>query len=721
MHIRVVRTKSGGKVREYPQLVESYRREDGMPAHRVVASLKDLTPLQVDNLRAALRAGRDGRRVVEQLQTNVQPARPTANLRYLDLAVLLELWRRWGMHSILEELIRNEAEVAPADVVTALVLQRCVDPGSKLYAERWFPTTALPELLAVPPEKFNNTRLHRVLEQLDRVTPALMERLSARCLQRSEGTFTSLFIDVTDTWFEGSGPDLAQRGKTKEGRLAKKIGLVLLCNEHGYPLRWKVVPGRSADNKVMHAMVSEIRKVQWARNTPLVLDRAMGTSADLALLNANQLHFLTAIRVTEYSTYAPTVPWGEIQSLQPTCEPDAKADDALMREASRRLEAVGMKRISNELFAMDLGVRELGAPIEEAPNSAQSSGRIAHTMWLTTEIARSVEVGDYVSFNAAARSRGMSPRQFKNYRTLLRLADSIQRDVLDGRAESLSLAQLYATAAFAEETAQREHFDRLLRAAPRRPIERPMPTEDAEPADEVASSDLRVRVIAYFTPNLFLQKRRSAEQRRARIEALVTKLNESQRIRAKDGRALVRQVEAQLRAESLLEVYDVRVTDSQDGEPLLDLRFDEAAWKRRRRYDGFSVLVGHESLASEAADLIRLYRAKDRVEKDFQVIKSVVKLRPVHHCTTAKVRAHVTLCILALLLERASARDLGARSLPDLIETFRSCHLNLYEQPDQTSSYLLTKLTPEQRDWLHAAHMQHLADDEQIAERVTPR
>ncbi len=64
------------------------------------------------------------------------------------------------------------------------------------------------------------------------------------------------------------------------------------------------------------------------------------------------------------------------------------------------------------------------------------------------------------------------------------------------------------------------------------------------------------------------------------------------------------------------------------------------------------------------AELVQLYRDKDAVEKDFQTIKDVVKLRPVYHHTDPKVRAHVTLCILALLLERTLEQRLRRSSMP---------------------------------------------------------
>src|SRR4029450_8852916 len=109
MHIRVSRHRRNGKNYDYAQLVESYRRPaDGVPAHRVIATLGPPDSVEVQNFRAALEAARAGKRVAVIAQarpTTARPPKPTANLRYLDLAVLLELWREWGLDAMLDELM----------------------------------------------------------------------------------------------------------------------------------------------------------------------------------------------------------------------------------------------------------------------------------------------------------------------------------------------------------------------------------------------------------------------------------------------------------------------------------------------------------------------------------------------------------------------------------------------------------------------------------------
>lgn len=73
MFIKTIKIKRGDKQYQYYQLVESYRREDGTPSHRLICNLKGLTPLTIKNLKVALQAGKQGQPVVIGTGTNKTP------------------------------------------------------------------------------------------------------------------------------------------------------------------------------------------------------------------------------------------------------------------------------------------------------------------------------------------------------------------------------------------------------------------------------------------------------------------------------------------------------------------------------------------------------------------------------------------------------------------------------------------------------------------------
>jgi len=128
------------------------------------------------------------------------------------------------------------------------------------------------------------------------------------------------------------------------------------------------------------------------------------------------------------------------------------------------------------------------------------------------------------------------------------------------------------------------------------------------------------------------------ERHRAQVEAYVHNVNA--RVRRKGNKATRESahcdITGKLASRSMLSIDTVQI-DEQDDEGherfVVSLAFDEAAWNKRRSTDGFVLLLPHADLPHSAAELVARDRAKDAVEKDFQIIKSNLGLRPVFHHT----------------------------------------------------------------------------------------
>lgn len=726
MHLRTARIRRQGRTYEYIQLVESFRRpSDGMPAHRVVGNLGKLSPVEVENLRLALSAAREGKRVVlapSGALTSPPHPRPVANLRYLDVAVLWELLCQCGLEGLLKEALpAGEAEMPLHLAVAALAIQRCVDAGSKLYATRWVPRTALPELLGFAPAAFNNTRVHRVLDELDCATPAIMARLP-RCYEEQEGAFGALFLDVTDTWFVGHGPSMAERAKTKEGRMEWKVGIVLLCNQQGYPLRWEVVRGRMSDSESMSAMMRSVSGLPWTAEVPLVMDRAMGKTALIRQMLQTELRFVTALTETEFSRYSQAIPYAPFQQL-PSSWWEQDFDEQVTCAATCA-QTAGLTKVDEKLFVLDLGTIEVavdeGADVE---GPAESAG-LVQAMQLCRRMQELVAGGQFTSHAAAGRSLGLRESVSKKYRRLRGLHEQIQQDVLLGRADGCSLTALLALAGRRDAEEQRREFERLLQTAGSSPEQRPCGHE-AAPAEALPSISLRAAV--YFNPEQFVEQRNRAHQLLQEVDDFVRSLNgklarPESRQQPENIRVLV---DRKLHRLELVEAFGVRVFETEIAgrkRYQLDLQLDQTDWLRRRRYDGFTLLVAHPRLPHTAIELCRLYRAKDAVEKDFQAIKSLIELRPVRHRNDGKVRAHVSVCMLSLVLERTLENKLRGSFSPQMaLELLEPCRLNQYGTARGQAIYGLTQLSPEQMRILRRLGLTQLADETAVADRIKPR
>jgi hypothetical protein len=237
-----------------------------------------------------------------------------------------------------------------------------------------------------------------------------------------------------------------------------------------------------------------------------------------------------------------------------------------------------------------------------------------------------------------------------------------------------------------------------------------------------------LRCAAYFNPEMFASQRRLAAGTLAALQGYVQTLNDQlMHATARTKAASVRQkVEHRLRRSDLVSAFNVEVVETcVGGKSYLKVKLtvNEAQWQRRQRFDGFTVIVADSRVQMTAQQLCQTYRAKDAVETDFQVIKSLIRLRPVRHHTDLKVRAHVTLCMLALLVERtlhqALRPKLSARSAFELLEP---CRLTVHQASRRSRpTYVLTHPSDPQLRILRKVRLTRLADGHDLQGALTPR
>ena len=89
------------------------------------------------------------------------------------------------------------------------------------------------------------------------------------------------------------------------------------------------------------------------------------------------------------------------------------------------------------------------------------------------------------------------------------------------------------------------------------------------------------------------------------------------------------------------------------------LAVDEGAVARAARYDGKYLLRTNTDLDPEA--VVAAYKDLWRVERAFRTLKSTLDLRPMYHWTPSRVRGHIMVCFLALVLESVLRQKLRAQ------------------------------------------------------------
>jgi hypothetical protein len=159
------------------------------------------------------------------------------------------------------------------------------------------------------------------------------------------------------------------------------------------------------------------------------------------------------------------------------------------------------------------------------------------------------------------------------------------------------------------------------------------------------------RLVVCRNPDLARERARKREDLLAATERDLARVAKAtrRRVRPLRGRAEIGlAVGAVLDAHKMAKHFEPTITET-----AFSFRRRAESIAREASLDGLYVI--RTSLPAEtmsAADTVRAYKDLARVERAFRSLKSIdLQIRPVHHWTEPRVRAHVFLCMLAYYVE----------------------------------------------------------------------
>ncbi len=261
MYVAVVPNRSS---RPAILLRESYR--DGASVkNRTLANLSDWAPEKIEALRAALRGDKlvpagEGMEIVRALPHG-------------HVAAALGMARQIG----LDELLPDGPE-RQRDLALALIVERLIDPASKLATARALDeTTAINSLgVTLGLGEVNAKEVYAVLDWLGMAQPSIEDALARQHLR--DGTL--VLYDVSSSYVEGHCCELADFGHSRDGRPDKmQIVYGLLCAADGCPVAIEVFEGNTGDPSTVGNQIAKLKERFGLTRVVLVGDRGMVTDA----------------------------------------------------------------------------------------------------------------------------------------------------------------------------------------------------------------------------------------------------------------------------------------------------------------------------------------------------------------------------------------------------------------------------------------------------------
>jgi len=198
----------------------------------------------------------------------------------------LELWRKLGLDRFFEQALDNEpADIAWSRVASLLAINRLCAPGSELAIEqRWYPSTALDDLLDIEEGKINDTRLYRCLDRILPHKTKLERHLKERYGELFGAEFDVLLYDLTSTYVEGAAEEnpMMRRGYSRDHRPdCEQMVIALIVNNEGFPFSYETFEGNRADVSTMETILRMVERKYGKARRVWIFDRGIVSEENL--------------------------------------------------------------------------------------------------------------------------------------------------------------------------------------------------------------------------------------------------------------------------------------------------------------------------------------------------------------------------------------------------------------------------------------------------------
>lgn len=225
--------------------------------------------------------------------TDLEDLAILSNKPYLNIAVIHEIWRAWGLDKVFN-IDKRKRDIPLSAIAEALTVNRCIDPKSKSRVSTWLERTTLPLMLGIPSSKINPSRIFRELSNIEDCKDHLTKHLHRTMTEKYPEAMKSLFYDLSTTTFEGNKCILVNWGHCKEGYL-DHIVLALVVNTLGLPLHWEVLEGNTSDVSTISGLLKNLKKKIPVPIPTMVFDRGMVSNDNLTLLEESGTKYITAM------------------------------------------------------------------------------------------------------------------------------------------------------------------------------------------------------------------------------------------------------------------------------------------------------------------------------------------------------------------------------------------------------------------------------------------
>ena len=285
MFIKRCLSKFRDKEYETFWIVESYRTESGKTKHKYLLNVTKLLPHQRENLKKVL--NNPDAIVYEDIGEIFDES-----YSYGEIVFLLTIFKQIGLTGILQKHLDKKT----LSHILLLILNRVINPSSKLESVSWIRNTAYPLFTELTEKDLNVNRIYESMDKFHEKMDLIMEDF-----YKISGEVPKLLLyDITSTYFEGSSVRRAKYGYSRDKRDSNpQLILGLVLNENGFPIHFEIFDGNIQDKDTVIQVIEKIKERFNIEKVIFVGDRGMISTKNIEKLIELEFGYILALKHKE--------------------------------------------------------------------------------------------------------------------------------------------------------------------------------------------------------------------------------------------------------------------------------------------------------------------------------------------------------------------------------------------------------------------------------------
>ncbi|MBL0716954.1 MAG: IS1634 family transposase [Desulfosarcina sp.] len=568
MFPRISRSNKKSGVYEYLVISESIHVKGKGSTTRDIANLgnvKKLKPNEIENLIDGLIRLFQ----VEKYSLSEQ-VEILESLEHGSIIFWQSLWNKICLSDLIKRLTRKKKSRVKIDVekyIEMMVVNRCVDPHSKLGTTRWVERTSYKAMKGYHDLSLDVEYFYRSMDYL----LAIKDELELELYERLKTLFSInvklTFYDITSTFFHADNCSIAKKGYSRDHRSDKEqIVIGVVTSWEGYPIKHYVFDGNTKDEKTVIEVVKQLKEEYQIEETTFVGDRGMITKLNLSTIEGNGFKYIMGVKHRQSEMHAMLL-----------------ANDELNENLYQ--EHKGLKIQERQILVKDFLLWKSKVVLNEKGIAAK--GQAFSSLKGLIGSLNNLEKVEYASIKKAVLPLTKDSKICRKISGLIRKYNGQYENTI---RSIICLNQ------------ERQVLARQKREA-------------------------KISTLSESLTELFSKVKEETES--IKVEKKIDRIFEGYKRRYKK--------------------FFIILRDQQ--QKAIGYTRNEETLIKEKKYDGiFIIATNRQDL--EPSKVVDSYKNLQEVEMLFDDLKHFVDIHPVRHWLEVRVRAHVFLCILALLLKR---------------------------------------------------------------------